>query len=211
MKDNKSRYSSRRLQVFLPDAAHPKVVKLLKRYNVRLRLTPHRATKMGDYFYCPQEGHKISVNKTLNPYGFLITLIHELAHLKVYTKHGNKVAPHGKEWKQIFKKMMVPFLEANVFPHEIAEALSNYLKNPAASSCVDKNLMRVLKRYDKDDNTLFIEDLPRNAVFKTSTGRTFIKGPQLRKRFKCKEISTDKLYLFNPVAEVQPVDGEGAS
>jgi hypothetical protein len=51
-----------------------------------------------------------------------------------------------------------------------------------------------------------IEELPQQTLFKTSDGRIFQKGEQLRKRFKCVELKTKKLYLFSPVYEVETVE-----
>ena len=80
------------------------------------------------------------------------------------------------------------------------------LKNPAASSCAEDGLLRILKKYDAHKPGIyFIEELPLNSLFKVKGGKTFSKGNKVRKRFLCKEISTGKLFLFSPVAEVELV------
>ena len=82
----------------------------------------------------------------------------------------------------------------------------NTLKNPAASSCGDEKLLRVLHQYDeKPAGVHLVEQLPEGALFIIKGGRIFKKGEKIRKRFKCTEVKTGKLYLFNPVYEVQVV------
>ncbi|MCW3106689.1 MAG: hypothetical protein JWQ09_1195, partial [Segetibacter sp.] len=40
-------------------------------------------------------------------------------------------------------------------------------------------------------------------LFKMKDGRVFKKGEKLRKRYRCEEVGTKKVYLFSPVFEVQ--------
>jgi hypothetical protein len=83
------------------------------------------------------------------------------------------------------------------------------LRNPAASSCADIHLIRVLKKYDnKKDNLLFVEELIDGSYFKIKDGKIFKKNEKIKKRFKCTEIATGKMYLFSPVYEVELVEAE---
>ena len=41
--------------------------------------------------------------------------------------------------------------------------------------------------------------------FKLSNGRLFIRGPKLRKRYRCIEKHTKKVYLFHPLADVSRI------
>jgi hypothetical protein len=145
------------------------------------------------------------VNGSLNRYSFLITLIHELAHLVTFMEFGNKVASHGKEWKLIYRKMLEDFIRLAVFPEDILAALKKSLHDLPASSCADEGLMRILRRYDKNPgNVLLVEQVPEGGLFSIEGGRVFRKGKKLRKRFQCVEVSTGKLYLFSPIYEVKP-------
>ncbi len=152
----------------------------------------------------PHKGkpHGISVNHNLNKYSFLITLTHEVAHLAAWNKFGNKIFPHGAEWKDEFKIHLKPFLELKIFPDDISESLDAYSMNPKASSCTDINLMKVLKKYDGDSGFVHLEDIPLKSIFRLRNGREFIKGEQVRKRFKCTDTANKKTYLVSPVAEV---------
>lgn len=195
------------LSRYLPEESVTTIALWVRQYNFDLKITSSRSTKLGDY-RSPFKGqrHKITVNHNLNKYAFLITLVHEVAHLTAFEKHGHRIKPHGEEWKQEYKKLMHPFLHERILPDNVQFALISYLVNPAASSCADENLLRVLKSYDKpNESIVHIEDLPIKTVFKISPERYFEKGEKLRKRYKCIELATKRVYLFSPVAEVTPV------
>ena len=113
---------------------------------------------------------------------------------------------HGREWKTIFGKLLAQFIQKGVFPEDIKKALQRSIEDAAASSCADDGLQRVLKKYDEKSGSLVhVEDVPDQALFRTGDGRIFQKGARLRKRYKCMEVGTKKLYLFSPVYEVERV------
>jgi hypothetical protein len=174
---------------------------------VHLTVARERKSILGDYRHrTTAKNHRISVNGNLNPYAFLITLLHELAHLLTFEQYGNRVASHGKEWKAVFGRLLAQFIEHNVFPIDIRNALLS-LHNPAASSCADEVLLRTLKKYDdKESHLKMVEEVPHDALFQTHDGKIFRKGERARKRFKCVEVKTGRLYLFSPVYEVELLD-----
>lgn len=198
---------SKQLSKYIPQQAAPIISQWINDTGCRFKVTKSRSSKLGDY-RAPYKGtaHQITVNHDLNAYSFLITTIHEFAHLKTWQQHKNNVKPHGKEWKDNFKELIQPFLKLNIFPSDIIAALTAYMNNPAASSCTDLNLYRTLKNYDKTINAItLIESLPEKTIFTIKNGRCFQKLDKLRKRYRCLEISTNKIYLFHPIAEVFPV------
>jgi len=192
------------LAAFLPDGTFEQVVDYLHKYKVHLTISRERKSVLGDYRNAiPGKNHRISVNKNLNKYAFLITLLHELAHLLTFEKYGHRVMSHGKEWKQLYSSLLVTFVQHNVFPDDIKAALRNSINDPAASSCAEEGLMRILRKYDnKKEHVKLLEELPANAYFKTPDGRVFQKGERLRKRYRCKEVKTGLVYLFSPIYEV---------
>lgn len=194
------------LKPYLPEGTALMMAKWINYFQVELSINKPRESVLGDYRH-PHggKGHRISVNRDLNPYAFLITLIHEFAHLTNWNKHGNKVKPHGEEWKSEYKFLMQPFLDRKIFPEEIDRAVRKYMSNPAASSCTDIHLLKILKQFDKVQRTVFVSSLPNGAFFQMRNGRTFQKIELVRKRFRCKEIPNGDIYLFSPVTEVYTV------
>ena len=102
--------------------------------------------------------------------------------------------------------LVLYFIIKKIFPPDIESWLMQSLQNPAASSCAEDGLLRVLKKYDPHKPGIyFVEELPVHSFFKVKGGKIFTKGNKVRKRFLCKENSTGKLFLFSPVAEVELV------
>lgn len=184
---------------------NPKSHQLIKSWinelNVKVKLSKERKTKLGD-FKVYQGNMYITINDNLNKYSFLITLVHELAHAYVYVQYKNTVNPHGKEWKNKFKSLMLNFLSNEYFPDIILSPLSKYLISPKASTYSDLDLAKSLQRYDNSILNTILEINEKSSFF-TYSGRKFVILNKLRKRYKCKEISTGKVYLFHPLTQVK--------
>lgn len=193
------------LATYLPEGTFEPVMTYITAHKVHLTVTRERKSLLGDYRHPDSRGgHRISVNGNLNKYAFLITLLHELAHLVTYELYANRVASHGKEWKQEFSKILQQFVGKGFLPADVETAVRQSMHNPGASSCADDNLMRVLKNYDKrKEHSFFVEQLPLHQLFKTKDGRIFRKGEKIRKRYRCEEVDTRRIYLFSPVYEVE--------
>ena len=194
------------LKKHIPEPAISKVIKLLQDDKLRVIIKNERKTKHGDYRPLPNGLHQITVNASLNKYRFLITLIHEIAHFEAFEKFGRYIKPHGKEWKYTFQKLMIPFINPDIFPHELLPLIANHFRNPKASSDTDVHLSRALKSFDSDykDKT-YVFQLDEGTMFKLYNGRVFKKGERLRKRYQCTEVASGGLYLFNPNAEVEVI------
>ncbi len=193
------------LSRFIPAGSAPRVLEYLNHYKVHLTITRQRKSILGDYRHATlYKTHRISINGNLNQYSFLITLIHELAHLVTFMKYGNRVQAHGKEWKGVYASLLQDFIVHHIFPADIENALQQSMHDLPASSCADEGLMRILKRYDQSGNGLvMVEQLPEGQLFDIGEGRIFKKGKKLRKRYQCIEVSTGKIYLFSPIYEVK--------
>lgn len=188
------------LSKYLPLESVSIIRKWLDAHACTLTIKKARTTKLGDYrFY--KNKHFISINENLNPYSFLITLTHEIAHMNVIAEFSlKKLPPHGKEWKNEFRQLMLVFLP--IFPNEIQQRLAIHLKNPKASSSSDIELVQVLRKYDTQ-KTLTVSDISYGSQFYTPNGKSYIKEKKIRSRFQCKSLSNNKTYLFSPIAEVK--------
>lgn len=193
------------LKDYLPQGSFDEVAHYLLHYKVHLTITRERQSVLGDYRNSfADKNHRISVNGNLNRYAFLITLLHELAHLFTYERFGHRVQAHGKEWKNEYSKILAQFLLKKIFPEDIHRALLKTLQNPAASSCADTTLLRVLHKYDdKKEGITLVEAIHEGGMFSIKGGRVFKKIEKVRKRIKCVEVATGKIFLFSPVYEVE--------
>jgi hypothetical protein len=191
------------LDRYIPEAAVASALELIKSNNVHLKIVNERVTRHGDYRKLPNGEHQITVNSSLNKYRFFITLVHEIAHLVAFKKYGRTIKPHGKEWKFTFQQLMLPFIRPQVFPSSLLPLLALHFKNPKATSDTDARLALALKGYDPPNDKSYVFEIPLGGTFRLYNGKIFKRGQKRVKRFECEEISTGRIYLFNPNAEVE--------
>jgi hypothetical protein len=194
---------SKILGKYIPQASKASVFQLISAHNIHLKIVNERVTRHGDYRKMSNGQHQITVNSNLNNFRFLITLIHEIAHLIAFKKYGNSIKPHGIEWKRTFQQLMLPYLRPEIFPNNLLPFLAIHFKNPKASSDTDTNLSLALKEYDAPNDKNYVFEIPLGSRFRIYNGKIFKRGQRRVKRFECIEITTGKVYLFNPNAEVE--------
>jgi len=194
------------LAKYIPEHAVKPVFDLIVANQVHLKIVNERQTRHGDYRRAHTGKHEITVNSSLNKYRFLMTLIHEIAHLVAFEKFGRNIKPHGDEWKFTFQRLMVPFIRPEIFPGQLLPLLARHFKNPTASSDTDTTLSLALKQYDKENDKNYVFEIPYGSVFRIKNGKIFKKLAVRTKRFECIEISSGKTYLFNPNAEVELIN-----
>lgn len=191
---------------YLPEAALDYCCDLWRLYDFKLNLSKDRKTKLGDFRYSSTSNlFQVSVNKGLNQYAFLITYLHEVAHVCTYRRYKNKVKPHGPEWQQNFRQLAAPLLKEDIFPAEVLKAFVNYLQNPAASTSGYPPLTLALRNFDEQES-------PQQLLAHLETGtkflfkeRTFIKVGKKRTRALCRDLHNGRNYLISEVAQVQAV------
>ncbi|MEN9875049.1 MAG: hypothetical protein RLZZ529_46 [Bacteroidota bacterium] len=188
---------------YIPEHAVKPIFELIVANQVHLKIVNERQTRHGDYRRALNGKHEITVNASLNRYKFLITLIHEIAHLVAFEKFGRNIKPHGEEWKITFQRLMVPFIRPEIFPQHLLPLLARHFRNPSASSDTDTTLSLALKQFDQPTDKNYVFEIPYGSVFRISNGKIFKKIAVRTKRFECVEISSGKTYLFNPNAEVE--------
>lgn len=194
------------LEKYTPRASMPLLAEWRFPAPFELHLTHGRNSKLGDH-RPPKDGkpHRITVNHDLGIYSFLITLIHEFAHMLAYEENGGgRIAPHGPEWKRTFKRMMAPFQKPDVFPEPLLGILNDHMKNPKASLYADGRLLDAL-RDQEDPGGITLSELPEGSRFYLDKGWLMEKGERLRTRYRCQRVGTSRIYLVNGSARVRPV------
>jgi hypothetical protein len=207
------RSASEILRPYLPAAALDHVERAIGGLAVDLRVVRPRRTKLGDHRPppAPLRPHRITVNADLNPYAFLTTLLHEVAHAATWERHRprRRLRPHGPEWKQEFSAVLAPVVAAGVFPDELAAAVTRSLWNPAAATCSDRELLLALARYDRPpEGRVRVEDLPDGAWFRIDGRHPFRAGRFVRTRRRCFEVGTGREYRVHGLAFVEPLPME---
>ena len=195
---------------YLPEKTVKTVYNWIIRYKVHLTISHSRNTKLGDY-RPPAPGrpyHRISVNHDLNPYNFFITFVHELAHLLTYKQYGRRVQPHGREWKNNYRRLMEPLLEKNFFPEKLHPVVFQHLQNIKASNQADEELARALMLFDEKQPQTLVEDLQPGDRFVFQGYRKFEVITKLRKRYKCLELDTQRVFLFQPLTPVEIISNK---
>lgn len=194
---------------YVPEAAAEYCSSLHQQHNFYFIISQKRKSKLGDFRYDSSKRpvYTITVNYDLNPYLFLLTYLHELAHLQVHLKYKNRVLPHGHEWKEIFTALARPVLHESVFPADLLRVLLQYFRNPAASYYGNTAVAAVMQRYDS------LQTIPHSGEVKLGalrSGEQFVFQHRLfekivlkRTRVLCKEVASGKHYLIHQLAIVK--------
>jgi SprT protein len=183
------------LQQHLPAPAVEYCFNLWLKYKFVFKLRKARITKAGDFTFKSGHTPRITVNSDLHPYSFLITYVHEVAHLEAHAFFGHRVEAHGDEWKKTFQQLMMPVLSDEIFPPTLLVVLKRHMLNPKASSFSDSELTAALRSFDANKNSIILlSQIPEGSVFGLH-GRWFKKGRLKRTRVMCREVNTKRDYL----------------
>lgn len=186
---------------FIPQEAASYARQLWQSYRFQFVLSNPRRTRLGDFRALPDGSQRISVNDNLNPYAFLITYVHEVAHAIVYQqtqmlRRRSRHKPHGPQWQRAFQQLMQPLLTEAVFPPAILQPLCEYMRRPAASSYAHPGLMAALRDADNQPSKqVLLQDIPEGGAFNLAK-KTFIRGTFRRTRIVCKEVTSGRSYAI---------------
>ncbi|MCB9245395.1 MAG: SprT-like domain-containing protein [Flavobacteriales bacterium] len=190
-----------KLQAKLPEGSIPLILESTEAYDLEIRISRSRKSKLGDFRPKHKElPHRISVNTDLGKEAFLITLLHEIAHMHIWETFQRRVKPHGNEWKQAFIKLLQVATERNLFSIEVSIELLRILKNPTTSILSNANLCLALGIWQNEFSSLC--DIPSGSAFSLENKRKFVKGDLRRTRYACRSLSDGKLYLIHKLTPV---------
>lgn len=193
------------LEGHVPAASVQYCYHLWERYQFDFVASKPRRTRLGDFRAQPGYRERITVNVNLNPYNFLITYLHEVAHLEVYRTYKRRQPPHGKAWKNHFGRLLMPVMNETVFPVSILAPLRHYAQNPMASTGTHLPLMQALKNIDAPQtDRVMVSELPEGQLFRLNQ-KVFVRGTLRRTRVVCVENASQKKYLVAAHAWVEKI------
>ena len=193
------------LEKFLPENALPYLKIWFGSYPCHLKITKNRNSKLGDYRKLPDKSHQITVNGTLEPQLFFFVLTHELAHLIAFEKYGRRISPHGAEWKQTFREMLLESL--TVYAEDLRPIILKFSKSPKANFMASPDLVKYFHVPKEDDEQTFIENLKKGELFEYKK-EIFVIEETTKKRYLCRNLKSGLKYKVNTLARVRKIDDQ---
>ena len=190
------------LEKYLPDHCLPYLKEWFGNYSIHIKITRGRNSKLGDYRKLPDKSHQITINSTLQPELFFFVLTHELAHLLAFEKFGNRILPHGKEWKNTFSAMLLESI--STYEEDLKPIILKFLKSPKANFMASPELVRYFHIEDCEDESSYIEDLQIQDQF-IYRKKIYIIEEKRKKNYLCTQLDTNKKYIFKPLARVEKI------
>ncbi|MBS1557535.1 MAG: transcription elongation protein SprT [Bacteroidetes bacterium] len=186
----------------VPPSAIDYCLSLWQESGFIFKLRKNRLSKVGDFTCGTNRRPRITVNDNLTPHLFLMTYVHEVAHLRVHIQQGYKAEAHGAEWKQTFQRLLLPLLNPVHFPEPLLSGLKAHMQNPLASSFSDPELTRLFRALDKKKQpATLLSQVPEGSIFQLQ-GKWFTKGKLRRTRVLCREVKSSRQYLVPADMEI---------
>jgi hypothetical protein len=183
------------LRKHIPAPAVSYCFQLWQDRHFKFKLRKSRQSKVGDFSCKHGETPQITVNEDLHPFLFLITYVHEVAHLHVHEQYGHKAEAHGEEWKSKFRELLQPVMITEIFPDKILRGLRRHMVNPKASTFSDSEMTELLRDADpKWSRATLLSEIPEGSLFGLH-GKWFRKGALQRTRVLCLELKTRRKFL----------------
>lgn len=169
-------------------------------YYIHIKITRNRDSKLGDYRKLPDKSHEITINSTLVPQLFFFVLTHELAHLIAFEKYGRRISPHGNEWKETFRQMLLQSID--VYEENLKPIIVKFSKSPKANFMASPDLVKYFHIEKENDNVVFVEKLQKGDFFIYRNEKYLLEG-LIKKNYLCKNLATGRKYSFKPLARVE--------
>ena len=188
------------LQKYLPENTLPFLKTWFGAHYIHIKITKGRNSKLGDYRKMPDKSHQITINSTLQPQLFFFVLTHELAHLLAFENFGNRISPHGSEWKNTFRTMLLESI--SVYSEDLKPIIINFSKSPKANFMSSPDLVKYFHIENYEDESSYIEDLETDTRFIYRKETYIIEGKR-KKNYICLNLDNGKRYIFKPLSRVE--------
>jgi hypothetical protein len=180
---------------------------LLRGSECEVYITEPKKARLGCFARTRNRLPHIELNEDLTPYFMLIVFLHEWAHYLTWKEYGNRVSPHGKEWKMNFKKLLVKLAASNRIPSILKQAIEAEANNLKGNIYSNHILLNAIKIADKHEPQLLLHDLPFNSHFKVvDREETFRKKEKIRVRYKCYNLANKRWYTIYASTPVEKVN-----
>ncbi|MFY0643937.1 MAG: SprT-like domain-containing protein [Bacteroidia bacterium] len=179
------------------------ITEYLNKHECELILCKPRRSKLGDFSVRGKQ-KRIKINRNLNQFRFMLTLIHEIAHLKTHYELGWKCKPHGEEWKDNYRLLLEIWKIGDLFSHSVELInLFNYeVAKPSACSGIHKEKEAVLGQFDSNNTGVQLGNVAEGQefIFKEVLYR---KIKNRRTRTLCIRLSNQKMYTIHQASLVE--------
>lgn len=188
------------LEKYLPSNTLIHLKNWFSDYYIHIKVTRERNSKLGDYRKIRDNSHEITINSTLAPQLFFFVLTHELAHLIAFEKYGRRIAPHGNEWKQTFREMLLESID--VYEEDLKPIITKFSYSPKANFMASPDLVKYFHVENHDDELQYIERLTKGEQFIYRNEQYILEG-LIKKNYLCTNLATGRKYSFKPLARVK--------
>lgn len=188
------------LEKYLPQNTLPHLKEWFGDHAIHIKVTKGRHSKLGDYRKMPDQSHQITINSTLQQELFFFVLTHELAHLLAFDRYGYRISPHGAEWKNTFRIMLLESI--GIYNNDLKPIILKFARSPKANFMASPELVKYFHIENYEDETSYIEDLQVGNHFVYKKEKYLIEEKR-KKNYLCVNIDTTKKYIFKPLARVE--------
>jgi hypothetical protein len=188
------------LEKYLPQNTLDHLRNWFSDHSIHIKITRNRNSKLGDYRKLRDLSHEITINSTLQPQLFFFVLTHELAHLIAFEKFGRRISPHGNEWKETFRKMLLESIE--VYEDNLKPIIFKFSKSPKANFMASPDLVKYFHIENHDDDEIYIESLVKGDHFLYRNEKYLLEG-LIKKNYLCLNLVSGRKYSFKPLARVK--------
>lgn len=188
------------LETYLPKNTLNHLKNWFSDHSIHIKITRNRNSKLGDYRKLRDLSHEITINSTLQPQLFFFVLTHELAHLIAFEKFGRRISPHGNEWKQTFRQMLLESIE--VYEEDLKPIILKFSRSPKANFMASPDLVKYFHIENHEDDEIFIEKLSTGDHFIYRNEKYLLEG-LIKKNYLCLNLASGRKYSFKPLARVK--------
>lgn len=192
--------SIQNLEKYLPENTLPYLKNWFGDFYIHIKITRDRNSKLGDYRKMADKSHQITINSTLQPQLFFFVLTHELAHLIAFHQYGNRISPHGAEWKNTFRIMLLESI--SIYSDDLKPIILKFSKSPKANFMSSPDLVKYFHIENYEDESSYIEDLSIGEKF-IYKKQTYLIEEKRKKNYLCTNLESGKKYIFKPLARVE--------